>query len=199
MDRGFVELLGHWLAEQRAADRVRQQATEDARLWLRRLRLARESGLARLVDAAAERAGEARDRHERAVLRWQTATRELEALRGARTADRRIFDEAMHRSRQTLASFERLGMVPEGTTERFDPALAPLHAAEAAERDATAPPPTSPGARATALPAALPPRDGEPPAQDALEDWEAFEREAEALAEALLAGDAPEIDPSDRG
>jgi hypothetical protein len=113
--RAMASQLAFWLAQQRTQERLLDQARQDASQWARRLKLAREAGDERLMQAALERAEEARDRYNRADLRLKEAVREAAALRQTPLTDTTAFASAIERSRQAMESFEQLGIMVPGS------------------------------------------------------------------------------------
>ena len=76
----YRDVLAHWIAKQKGAERECQEAKDDGELWFKRAKFAMEHGRMDLASQAKERAIQARDRYERAARHLEEVRAERERI-----------------------------------------------------------------------------------------------------------------------
>ncbi|TVQ97531.1 MAG: hypothetical protein EA398_14555 [Deltaproteobacteria bacterium] len=139
MNTGDRELMAYWVRERNAARRVIEKTREDAGLWLKRTKLARDAGREEMAQEAERRALEAKRAWDEAELRLQEAEMQIEQVRReARGPDR----SGLARAAATLDSFRAMGVDPQAAQfdemekrMRAEEFIAQVRERDAAEKD----------------------------------------------------------------
>lgn len=110
----YRDVLAHWIAKQKGAERECQEAKDDGELWFKRAKFAMEHGRMDLASQAKERAIQARDRYERAArhLEEVRAERERIAAEAREAGENARFVAATARAGATADAFRELGIDP---------------------------------------------------------------------------------------
>lgn len=111
-DPGLRGMMAALLAQQKEAERDRDRAVADGKLWLRRVQLAMSRGDVELAGAARDKALEARDRHTDALKRLQEVDVRKSALRREARGEGEPAPEVV-RAQATIEAFRAMGIHPE--------------------------------------------------------------------------------------
>lgn len=132
----YKDVLAHWIAQQKSAERACEEAKDEGELWFKRAKFAMEQGRMDLASQAKERAILARDRYERAARHLAEVSAERERIANeAREAGKDTrYVQATERANATADAFRKLGVDPafaalEEQSERgaLDALAAPIH------------------------------------------------------------------------
>lgn len=121
LDPSVKPLLEYWIRQQKEAERHRDRALADGKLWFNRAKLALSVGRMEMASEAKGRALEARERYERARLRLEIIATERELLRTDPANLLDVAAAARERRQHAMHEFQRLGIDPGFALDVPDP------------------------------------------------------------------------------